>query len=159
MKVALISPSSMTVHELCTDHELRAWGPKSSKTKVDVINPYPIKSIKDVKSFGPDVVVFEKAKGRVFNEYCHHFDKVVDVDGLRELIPKKPEPVPEPVVVKSEPEPVPEPEPVAVKEEPVPEPEVVAVAAAAVAEVEKVIQEEEKPKKSRKKKTPTKSST
>jgi hypothetical protein len=148
MKVALISPSSMEVHELCADHELRAWGPKSSKTKVDVINPYPIKSIKDVKAFGPDVVVFEKAKGRVFDEYSQHFDKVVDLDGLRELIPKKPEPVPEPVVVKSEPEP-----------EPVPE--IVEVAAAAVAEVEEVIQEEEKPKKtsSRKKKTPTKSST
>ena len=144
----------MTVHELCTDHELRAWGSKSSKTKVDVINPYPIKSIKDVKKFGPDVVVFEKTKGRVFDEYCKHFSKVVDVDGLRELIPKKPEPVPEPVVVKEESEPAPEPEPV-------PEPEVVAVAAAAVAEVEEVIQVEEKPKKSssRKKKTPTKSST
>ena len=151
MKVALISPSSMEVHELCVGHELRAWGPKSSKTKVDVINPYPIKSITDVKTFGPDVVVFEKAKGRIFDEYSQHFSKVVDVDGLRELIPK-PEPVPEPVVVKKEPEPEPEPEPV---------PEVVEVAAAAVAEVEEVIQVEEKPKKtsSRKKKTPTKSST
>jgi len=140
MKVALISPSSMAVHELCADHEVRAWGPKSSKTKVDVVNPYPIKSIKDVKAFEPDVVVFEKAKGRVFDEYCQHFSKVVDVDGLRELIPKKPEPVPEPVVVKEEPVPEPEPE---------------------VAEVEEVIQDEEKPKKSssRKKKTPTKSST
>jgi len=145
MKVALISPVSMTVHEMCTDHELRAWGSKSSKTKVDVINPYPIKSINDVKSFGPDVVVFEKAKGRVFDEYSHHFDKVVDLEGLRELIPKKPEPV----VIKEEPK---EPEPVVIKEEP----EVFAVAAAAVEEVEKVIQE---PKKSRKTKKPTKSST
>ena len=145
MKVALISPVSMTVHEMCTDHELRAWGSKSSKTKVDVINPYPIKSINDVKSFGPDVVVFEKAKGRVFDEYSHHFDKVVDLEGLRELIPKKPVVVKsEPVVVKSE--------PAVVKEEP----EVFAVAAAAVEEVEKVIQE---PKKSRKTKKPTKSST
>ena len=135
----------MTVHEMCTDHELRAWGSKSSKTKVDVINPYPIKSINDVKSFGPDVVVFEKAKGRVFDEYSHHFDKVVDLEGLRELIPKKPVVVKsEPVVVKSE--------PAVVKEEP----EVFAVAAAAVEEVEKVIQE---PKKSRKTKKPTKSST
>jgi len=140
MKVALISPSSMTVHELCADHELRVWGPKSSKTKVDVINPYTIKSIKDVKSFGPDVVVFEKAKGRVFDEYSRHFAKVIDLEGLRELIPKKPEPV----VIKEEPK---EPEPV---------PEVFAVAAAAVEEVEKVIQE---PKKSRKTKKPTKSST
>ena len=152
MKVALISPVSMTVHEMCADHELRAWGSKSSKTKVDVINPYPIKSINDVKSFGPDVVVFEKAKGRVFDEYPRHFDKVVDLEGLRELIPKKPEPE----LVKA-------PEPVVVKEEPVPEPvpEVVEVAAAAVAEVEEVIQEEEKPKKSssRKSKKPTKSST
>ena len=145
MKVALISPVSMTVHEMCTDHELRAWGSKSSKTKVDVINPYPIKSINDVKSFSPDVVVFEKAKGRVFDEYSHHFDKVVDLEGLRKLIPKKPVVVKsEPVVVKSE--------PVVVKEEP----EVFAVAAAAVEEVEKVIQE---PKKSRKTKKPTKSST
>ena len=145
MKVALISPVSMTVHEMCTDHELRAWGSKSSKTKVDVINPYPIKSINDVKSFGPDVVVFEKAKGRVFDEYSHHFDKVVDLEGLRELIPKKPVVVKsEPVVVKSE--------PAVVKEEP----EVFAVAAAAAEEVEKVIQE---PKKSRKTKKPTKSST
>ena len=135
----------MTVHEMCTDHELRAWGSKSSKTKVDVINPYPIKSINDVKSFGPDVVVFEKAKGRVFDEYSHHFDKVVDLEGLRELIPKKPVVVKsEPVVVKSE--------PAVVKEEP----EVFAVAAAAAEEVEKVIQE---PKKSRKTKKPTKSST
>ena len=139
----------MTVHEMCADHELRAWGSKSSKTKVDVINPYPIKSINDVKSFSPDVVVFEKAKGRVFDEYSRHFDKVVDLEGLRELIPKKPEPV----VVKTE--------PVVVKTEPEPVPEVVAVAAAAVEEVEKVIQEEEKPKKSssRKSKKPTKSST
>jgi len=152
MKVALISPVSMTVHEMCTDHELRAWGSKSSKTKVDVINPYPIKSINDVKSFGPDVVVFEKAKGRVFDEYSHHFDKVVDLEGLRELIPKKPVVVKsEPVVVKSEPVVV-KSEPAVVKEEP----EVFAVAAAAVEEVEKVIQE---PKKSRKTKKPTKSST
>ena len=151
MKVALINPVSMTVHEMCADHELRAWGSKSSKTKVDVINPYPIKSINDVKSFGPDVVVFEKAKGRVFDEYSRHFDKVMDLEGLRELIPKKQEPVPEPVKA---------PEPVVVKTEPEPVPEVVAVAAAAVEEVEKVIQEEEKPKKSsRKSKKPTKSST
>jgi len=152
MKVALISPVSMTVHEMCADHELRAWGSKSSKTKVDVINPYPIKSINDVKSFSPDVVVFEKAKGRVFDEYSRHFDKVVDLEGLRELIPKKPEPV----VIKEEPK---EPEPVVIKEEPEepePVPEVFAVAAAAVEEVEKVIQE---PKKSRKTKKPTKSST
>jgi len=144
MKVALISPSSMTVHELCADHELRAWGSKSSKTKVDVINPYPIKSINDVKSFSPDVVVFEKAKGRVFDEYSRHFDKVIDLEGLRELIPKKPEPV----VVKTEPEPEPVPEVV----------EVVEVAAAAVAEVEEVIQEPKK-SSSRKSKKPTKSST
>ena len=130
----------MSVHEMCADHELRAWGSKSSKTKVDVINPYPIKSINDVKSFSPDVVVFEKAKGRVFDEYSHHFDKVVDLEGLRKLIPKKPKPV----VIKEEPK---EPEPV---------PEVFAVAAAAVEEVEKVIQE---PKKTRKTKKPTKSST
>ena len=146
MKVALISPVSMTVHEMCADHELRAWGSKSSKTKVDVINPYPIKSINDVKSFSPDVVVFEKAKGRVFDEYSRHFDKVVDLEGLRELIPKKPEPV----VVKTE--------PVVVKTEPEPVPEVVAVAAAAVEEVEKVIQEPKK-SSSRKSKKPTKSST
>ena len=142
----------MTVHELCADHELRAWGSKSSKTKVDVINPYPIKSINDVKSFSPDVVVFEKAKGRVFDEYSRHFAKVIDLEGLRELIPKKPEPV----VIKEEPK---EPEPVVIKEEPEepePVPEVFAVAAAAVEEVEKVIQE---PKKSRKTKKPTKSST
>ena len=136
----------MTVHEMCADHELRAWGSKSSKTKVDVINPYPIKSINDVKSFSPDVVVFEKAKGRVFDEYSRHFDKVVDLEGLRELIPKKPEPV----VVKTE--------PVVVKTEPEPVPEVVAVAAAAVEEVEKVIQEPKK-SSSRKSKKPTKSST
>jgi len=149
MKVALISPVSMTVHEMCADHELRAWGSKSSKTKVDVINPYPIKSINDVKSFSPDVVVFEKAKGRVFDEYSRHFAKVIDLEGLRELIPKKPEPV----MIKEEPK---ESEPVAVKEEHVPE--VVEVAAAAVAEVEEVIQEEEKPKKTRQSKKPTKSS-
>ena len=156
MKVALISPVSMSVHEMCADHELRAWGSKSSKTKVDVINPYPIKSINDVKSFSPDVVVFEKAKGRVFDEYSHHFDKVVDLEGLRKLIPKKPKPV----VIKEEPkEPEPVPKPVVIKEEPKepePVPEVFAVAAAAVEEVEKVIQE---PKKTRKTKKPTKSST
>ena len=155
MKVALINPISKTVNELCTGHEIRAWGRKSSGVSVDVPTGFPVKSISDVKAFGPDVVVVEKRGNGVFREFAKNFDKVVDVDGLRLILSAAPEPVvvkPEPVVVKEEPVP-----------EPVPEPEVVAVAAAAVAEVEEVIQvEEPKPKKSsssRKKKTPTRSST
>ena len=149
MKVALINPISKTVNELCTGHEVRAWGRKSGNVIVDVPTGFPVKSIPDVKAFGPDVVVVEKRGNGVFREFAKNFDKVVDVEGLRLILSAK---VPEPVVVKSEP--VPEPEPVVV-------PEVVEVAAAAVAEVEKVIQEEEKPKKSssRKSKKPTKSST
>ena len=159
MKVALINPISKTVNEMCTGHEVRAWGRKSGNVIVDVPTGFPVKSISDVKAFGPDVVVVEKRGNGVFREFAKNFDKVVDVEGLRLLL----SPVPEPVVVKKEPEPEPVPEPVAVKEEPVPEPvpepEVVAVAAAAVAEVEEVIQVEEKPRRSRKKKTPTQSST
>ena len=182
MKVALINPISKTVNEMCTDHEIRAWGRKSGNVIVDVPTGFPVRSISDVKAFGPDVVVVEKRGNGVFREFAKNFEKVVDVDGLRLMlsakpvkvkaaapvvVKKEPEPVPEPVVVKSEP--VPEPvvikeEPVVIKEEPVvikeepkePVPEVFAVAAAAVEEVEKVIQE---PKKSRKTKKPTKSST
>ena len=153
MKVALINPISKTVNELCTGHEVRAWGRKSGNVIVDVPTGFPVKSISDVKAFGPDVVVVEKRGNGVFREFAKHFDKVVDVEGLRMILSAVPEPVPEPVVVKEEPEPVPE---------PVPEPEVVEVAAAAVAEVEEIIQVDDKPKKSsssRKKKTPTKSST
>ena len=151
MKVALINPISKTVNELCAGHEIRAWGRKSGNVIVDFPVGFPVKSISDVKAFGPDVVVVEKRGNGVFREFAKNFDKVVDVEGLRLLLSA----VPEPVVVKEEPEPVPE---------PVPEPEVDEVAAAAVAEVEEVIQvkEEPKPKKSsssRKKKTPTKSST
>ncbi len=162
MKVALINPISKTVNELCTGHELRAWGRKSGNVSVDVPTGFPVKSISDVKAFGPDVVVVEKRGNGVFREFAKHFDKVVDVEGLRLILSAKPVKAAAPVVVKEEPEPVPEPvaEPVP---EPVPEPvvvpEVVEVAAAAVAaveEVEKVIQE---PKKSRKSKKPTKSST
>ena len=152
MKVALINPITKTVNEMCTGHEVRAWGRKTGKVSVDVPTGFPVKSIADVKSFGPDVVVVEKRGNGVFREFAKHFDKVVDVEGLRLILSAKvpepvvkSEPVPEPVVVKSEPEPVPE-----------PVPEVFAVAAAAVEEVEKVIQE---PKKSRKTKKPTKSST
>jgi len=158
MKVALINPISKTVNELCTGHEIRAWGRKSGNVIVDVPSKFPVKSISDVKAFGPDVVVVEKRGNGVFREFAKNFDKVVDVEGLRLMLSA----VPEPVVVKEEPEPEPEEEPVVVKEEePEPVPEVVEVAAAAVAEVEEVIQDEEKPKKSssRKKKTPTKSST
>ena len=163
MKVALINPISKTVNEMCTDHEIRAWGRKSGNVIVDVPTGFPVKSISDVKAFGPDVVVVEKRGNGVFREFAKNFDKVVDVEGLRLLL----SPVPEPVVVKKEPEPEPEPEPVpepvAVKSEPEPEPvvvpEVIEVAAAAVAEVEEVIQVEEKPRRSRKKKTPTQSST
>ena len=127
---------------MCTGHEVRAWGRKSGNVSVDVPVGFPVKSIADVKSFGPDVVVVEKRGNGVFREFAKHFDKVVDVEGLRLILSTKvPEPVEEPVVVKSEPEPV---------------PEVFAVAATAVEEVEKVIQE---PKKSRKTKKPTKSST
>ena len=157
MKVALINPITKTVNEMCTGHEVRAWGRKTGKVSVDVPTGFPVKSIADVKSFGPDVVVVEKRGNGVFREFAKHFDKVVDVEGLRLILSAK---VPEPVVVKSEP--VPEPvvikeEPVVIKEEPKePVPEVFAVAAAAVEEVEKVIQE---PKKSRKTKKPTKSST
>ena len=158
MKVALINPITKTVNEMCTGHEVRAWGRKSGNVSVDVPVGFPVKSIADVKSFGPDVVVVEKRGNGVFREFAKHFDKVVDVEGLRLVLSAK---TPEPVVVKSEPEPVEEPvvvksEPVAVKSEPEPVPEVFAVAAAAVEEVEKVIQE---PKKSRKTKKPTKSST
>jgi len=142
MKVALINPISKTVNELCAGHEIRAWGRKTGNVIVDVATGFPIKSIPDVKAFGPDVVVVEKRGNGVFREFAKHFDKVVDVDGLRLILSA----VPEPVVVKEEP--VPE-----------PVPEVVEVAEAAVAEVEEIIQEEEKPKKSRKKKTPTQSST
>ena len=153
MKVALINPISKTVNEMCTDHEIRAWGRKSGNVIVDVPTGFPVRSISDVKAFGPDVVVVEKRGNGVFREFAKNFDKVVDVEGLRLMLSAKP------VKVKKEPELVPE--PVVVKKEP--EPEVVAVAAAAVAEVEEVIQvEEPKPKKSsssRKKKTPTKSST
>jgi hypothetical protein len=163
MKVALINPISKTVNEMCTGHEVRAWGRKSGNVIVDVPTGFPVKSISDVKAFGPDVVVVEKRGNGVFREFAKNFDKVVDVEGLRLLL----SPVPEPVVVKKEPEPEPEPEPVpepvAVKSEPEPEPvvvpEVIEVAAAAVAEVEEVIQVEEKPRRSRKKKTPTQSST
>jgi len=170
MKVALINPISKTVNELCTGHEVRAWGRKSGNVIVDVPTGFPVKSISDVKAFGPDVVVVEKRGNGVFREFAKNFDKVVDVEGLRLILSAVPEPVvvkeepiPEPVVVKKEPVP----EPVVVKKEPVPEPvpepEVVEVAAAAVSEVEEVIQvEEPKPKKSsssRKKKSPTKSST
>jgi hypothetical protein len=163
MKVALINPITKTVNEMCTGHEVRAWGRKSGNVSVDVPTGFPVKSIADVKSFGPDVVVVEKRGNGVFREFAKHFDKVVDVEGLRLILSAKvpepvvkSEPVPEPVVVKSEP--VPEPVVVKSEPEPVPEPvpEVFAVAAAAVEEVEKVIQE---PKKSRKTKKPTKSST
>ena len=154
MKVALINPISKTVNELCTGHELRAWGRKSGNVSVDVPTGFPVKSISDVKAFGPDVVVVEKRGNGVFREFAKHFDKVVDVEGLRLILSAKPVKAAAPVVVKEEPKPVPE---------PVVVPEVVEVAAAAVAaveEVEKVIQEEEKPKKSsRKSKKPTKSST
>jgi len=155
MKVALINPITKTVNEMCTGHEVRAWGRKTGKVSVDVPTGFPIRSIADVKSFGPDVVVVEKRGNGVFREFAKHFDKVVDVEGLRLVLSAK---TPEPVVVKSEPVAVPEPvpEPVAVKSEPEPVPEVFAVAAAAVEEVEKVIQE---PKKTRKTKKPTKSST
>ena len=164
MKVALINPISKTVNEMCTGHEVRAWGRKSGNVIVDFPVGFPVKSISDVKAFGPDVVVVEKRGNGVFREFAKNFEKVVDVDGLRLILSAKPVKVKAtaPVVVKKEPEPVPE--PVVVKKEPEPEPEpelvpeVVAVAAAAVAEVE----ETPKPKKSsssRKKKTPTKSST
>jgi hypothetical protein len=162
MKVALINPISKTVNELCTGHEVRAWGRKSGNVIVDVPTGFPVKSISDVKAFGPDVVVVEKRGNGVFREFAKHFDKVVDVEGLRLLLSAKPvkvkkepepEPVPEPVVVKKEPEPEPEPVP-----EPVVVPEVVSVAAAAVAEVEEA-PKPKKPSSSRRKKTPTKSST
>ena len=155
MKVALINPISKTVNELCTGHEIRAWGRKSGNVIVDVPTGFPVRSISDVKAFGPDVVVVEKRGNGVFREFTKNFEKVVDVEGLRLILSAKPVKAAAPVVV---------PEPVVVKEEPEPEPvpEVVEVAAAAVAEVEEVIQETPKPKKSsssRKKKTPTKSST
>ena len=156
MKVALINPISKTVNEMCTGHELRAWGRKSGNVSVDVPTGFPVKSISDVKAFGPDVVVVEKRGNGVFREFAKHFDKVVDVEGLQLILSAKPEPVPEPV-----------PEPAAVKEEPVPEPEpepvpeVVEVAVAAVAAVEEVEEVIQEPKKSssRKSKKPTKSST
>lgn len=154
MKVALINPISKTVNELCTGHEVRAWGRKSGNVSVDVPTGFPVKSISDVKAFGPDVVVVEKRGNGVFREFAKNFDKVVDVEGLRLILSAKPvkTAAPEPVVVKEEPKPVPE---------PVVVPEVVEVAAAAVAaveEVEKVIQEPKK-SSSRKSKKPTKSST
>ena len=152
MKVALINPISKTVNELCTGHEVRAWGRKSGNVSVDVPTGFPVKSISDVKAFGPDVVVVEKRGNGVFREFAKHFDKVVDVEGLRLILSAKPVKVAAPVVVKEEPKPVPE---------PVVVPEVVEVAAAAVAaveEVEKVIQEPKK-SSSRKSKKPTKSST
>ena len=160
MKVALINPISKTVNELCADHEIRAWGRKSSKVSVDVPTGFPVKSISDVKAFGPDVVVVEKRGNGVYREFAKNFDKVVDVEGLRLLLSA----VPEPVVVKvePEPEPKPEPEPVVVKVEPLAVPDAIKVAAAAVEEVEEIIQETPRAKKatsSRKKKTPTKSST
>jgi hypothetical protein len=158
MKVALINPISKTVNELCADHEIRAWGRKSSKVSVDVPTGFPVKSISDVKAFGPDVVVVEKRGNGVFREFAKNFDKVVDVEGLRLMLSAVPEP--EPVVVKVEPEP--KPEPVAVKVEPLAVPDAIKVAAAAVEEVEENIQETPRVKKatsSRKKKTPTKSST
>ena len=156
MKVALINPITKTVNEMCTGHEVRAWGRKSGNVIVDVPTGFPIRSIPDVKAFGPDVVVVEKRGNGVFREFAKHFDKVVDVEGLRLILSTK---VSRPVVVKTEPvvvkeEPKPVPEPVVV-------PEVVEVAAAAVAaveEVEKVIQEPKK-SSSRKSKKPTKSST
>ena len=160
MKVALINPITKTVNEMCTGHEVRAWGRKSGNVSVDVPTGFPVKSIPDVKAFGPDVVVVEKRGNGVFREFAKHFDKVVDVEGLRLILSTKvSRPVvvkTEPVVVKEEPKPVPEPVP-----EPVVVPEVVEVAAAAVAaveEVEKVIQEPKK-SSSRKSKKPTKSST
>jgi len=131
MKVALINPITKTVNEMCTGHELRAWGRKSGNVIVDVPTGFPVKSIPDVKAFGPDVVVVEKRGNGVFREFAKNFDKVVDVEGLRLILSAK---VPEPV------------------------PEVVEVAAAAVEEVEKVIQEPKK-SSSRKSKKPTKSST
>jgi len=157
MKVALINPVSNTVNEMCVGHEIRSWGRKSSKVSVDVPTGFPVKSISDVKAFGPDVVVVEKRGNGVFREFAKHFDKVVDVDGLRLMLSA----VPEPVVVKEEPvpEPEPEPEPVVVKEEPLDVPEAIKVASAAVEEVEEIIQETPRAKKSRKSKTPTKSST
>ena len=156
MKVALINPISKTVNELCTGHEVRAWGRKSGNVIVDVPTGFPVKSIPYVKAFGPDVVVVEKRGNGVFREFAKNFDKVVDVEGLRLILSAKPvkTAAPEPVVVKEEPKPEPVPEPVVV-------PEVVEVAAAAVAaveEVEKVIQEPKK-SSSRKSKKPTKSST
>ena len=140
MKVALINPVSNTVNEMCVGHEIRSWGRKSSKVSVDVPTGFPVKSISDVKAFGPDVVVVEKRGNGVFREFAKHFDKVVDVDGLRLMLSA----VPEPVVVK---------------EEPLDVPEAIKVASAAVEEVEEIIQETPRAKKSRKSKTPTKSST
>ena len=162
MKVALINPISKTVNELCADHEIRAWGRKSSKVSVDVPTGFPVKSISDVKAFGPEVVVVDKRGNGVFREFAKNFDKVVDVEGLRLMLSAvpEPEPEPEPMVVKVEPEP--EPEPVVVKVEPLAVPDAIKVAAAAVEEVEEIIQETPRAKKatsSRKKKTPTKSST
>ena len=152
MKVALINPISKTVNEMCTGHDLRAWGRKSGNVSVDVPTGFPVKSISDVKAFGPDVVVVEKRGNGVFREFAKNFDKVVDVEGLRLILSAKPEPVPEPAAVKEEPVPEPEPEPV---------PEVVEVAVAAVAAVEEVEEVIQEPKKSssRKSKKPTKSST
>ena len=66
MKVALINPITKTVNEMCTGHEVRAWGRKTGKVSVDVPTGFPVKSIADVKSFGPDVVVVEKRGNGVF---------------------------------------------------------------------------------------------
>src|SRR6056300_91135 len=112
MKVALINPISKTVNELCTGHEIRAWGRKSGNVIVDVPVGFPVKSISDVKAFGPDVVVVEKRGNGVFREFAKNFEKVVDVEGLRLMLSAKPVKV----VVKEEPKPVPE--PVVIKEEP-----------------------------------------
>ena len=154
MKVALINPISKTVNEMCTGHDLRAWGRKSGNVSVDVPTGFPVKSISDVKAFGPDVVVVEKRGNGVFREFAKNFDKVVDVEGLRLILSAKPvkTAAPEPAAVKEEPVPEPEPEPV---------PEVVEVAVAAVAAVEEVEEVIQEPKKSssRKSKKPTKSST
>jgi len=98
MKVALINPISKTVNEMCAGHEIRAWGRKSGNVIVDVPTGFPVKSISDVKAFGPDVVVVEKRGNGVFREFAKHFEKVVDVEGLRLMLSA--EPVPEPVVVK-----------------------------------------------------------
>ena len=89
MKVALINPITKTVNEMCTGHEVRAWGRKSGNVIVDVPTGFPVKSIPDVKAFGPDVVVVEKRGNGVFREFAKNFDKVVDVEGLRLILSAK----------------------------------------------------------------------